>query len=130
MSGHTKTPHTSKSEIISVVVFGKKHKEFSINRAHEKKVMEWLQAISSGNEALIPADEIKVFKELDKKYGKVGVMVRGGRVKEGLTQKELARKLNMLQTHISEIERGKRMVGKNLAHKLAKVFNVDYHLFL
>lgn len=74
------------------------------------------------------ADE--VFKSLDKKYGKVGVTVRGLRMRDGLTQKELAHKLNVYRVHISQIEHGKRVVGKNLAQKLAEVFNTNYLLFL
>ncbi len=76
----------------------------------------------------IPADE--VFKDIDKKYGKVGAIIRGCRARDGLTQKQLARRLRIHQVHISQIENGKRVVGKKLAQKLAQVFNTDYRLFL
>ena len=42
---------------------------------------------------LIAAD--KVFKNLDKKYGKTGVTIRGLRIRDGLTQKDLAKKLTI-----------------------------------
>ena len=72
----------------------------------------------------------EIFKILDQKYGKVGTTIRGLRIRDGLTQKQLAHKLNIHQVHISQIERGKRVVGKKLAQKLAKVFRTDHRLFL
>jgi plasmid maintenance system antidote protein VapI len=33
-------------------------------------------------------------------------------------------------THISEMERGKRPIGKDMAKRLAKVFKVNYKVFL
>lgn len=77
---------------------------------------------------LIPASEI--FKDLHEKYWKVGSLVRGYRLRDGLTQKEWAKKLQIHQVHISQIENGKRVVGKNLAKKLSQTFNSDYRLFL
>ncbi len=56
--------------------------------------------------------------------------LRGARAKVGMTQKELAQKLNMAQSYISQIEQGKRQVNVSLAKKLAKIFNTDYRVFL
>jgi transcriptional regulator with XRE-family HTH domain len=80
------------------------------------------------NNSLILASD--AFKDLDAKYGKVGVAIRGFRLRDELTQKELAEKLAIKQTHVSEIENSKRTVGKAMAHKLAHLFNIDYRLFL
>ena len=127
MSEHMKTLHTS--ERISVTVHGKTPQEFTIARSNKNKLLALLRSLAAhDSEELIPADE--VFKEIDKKYGKVGATIRGMRLMEGLTQKELARKLGIHQVHISQMEHGKRTVGKNLARKLAKVFNTSYRLFL
>jgi len=65
-----------------------------------------------------------------KKYTEVGVMVRAGRFKAGLTQRELAAQLDILPHHISEMEHGKRAVSKKMAQKLGKIFNLDYRIFL
>jgi len=59
-----------------------------------------------------------------------GVSIRGGRAKEGLTQRQLAELTGIPQRHISEMENGKRPIGKELARKLAKALNVDYRVFL
>jgi plasmid maintenance system antidote protein VapI len=42
----------------------------------------------------------------------------------------LAEKIGARQNHISEIEQGKRAIGKVLAKSLAKVFNTNYKVFL
>ena len=59
-----------------------------------------------------------------------GVVLRGLRNRDDLTQTELAKKTGMLQSHISEMENGTRSIGKTTAKKLAQVFNTDYKVFL
>ncbi len=57
-------------------------------------------------------------------------MFRVSREKAGMTQEELALKLEMPQGNISQIESGKRGIGKTLAKKLSKIFHLDYRVFL
>ncbi len=59
-----------------------------------------------------------------------GVAIRGARGKEWLTQKQLAELTGIAQHHISEMENGKRPIGKETAKKLAKALNIDYRVFL
>jgi DNA-binding XRE family transcriptional regulator len=59
-----------------------------------------------------------------------GVVLRGLRYRDGLKQSELAEKIGINQSHISEMENGKRPIGKTTARKLAKVFKTSYKLFL
>jgi DNA-binding XRE family transcriptional regulator len=59
-----------------------------------------------------------------------GVALAGARHKEGLTQVQLARLSGIPQRHISEMEHGKRPIGKELAKKLAQVLKIDYRVFL
>lgn len=72
----------------------------------------------------------KLAKEELKKYSESGLMLRGCRYKAGLTQKELAKALDMSQHHISEMENGKRSIGKAMAKRLAAFFKTDYRVFL
>lgn len=62
--------------------------------------------------------------------GESAYMVKTSREMAEMTQVELAKRLRMAQGNISQIETGKRAVGKNLAKKLAKIFDVDYRVFL
>jgi len=59
-----------------------------------------------------------------------GSVLRGARSKEELTQTRLAELTGIPQRHISEMENGKRTIGKEAARKLAKALNTDYRVFL
>ncbi|HKY99943.1 MAG TPA: helix-turn-helix transcriptional regulator [Rhabdochlamydiaceae bacterium] len=72
----------------------------------------------------------EVFKEELEKYGDPGLMLSGCRHKAGLTQKELADAVGISQNHISEMENGKRTIGKVMALRFAKHFDTDYRKFL
>jgi DNA-binding XRE family transcriptional regulator len=76
----------------------------------------------------IPSDF--VFKELYEKYGKGGVVLQGLRESAGLTQAELAEKIGIRQTDVSQMEHEKRTIGKAMAIRLAKVLKTDYRVFL
>lgn len=59
-----------------------------------------------------------------------GKALAGARYKEGLTQVRLARMTGIPQRHISEMENGRRPIGKTLARKLAKALNISYQALL
>ncbi len=59
-----------------------------------------------------------------------GDILRGVRAREEMTQAELATEVGVKATHISEMERGKRPIGKDMAKRLAKVLKVNYKVFL
>jgi hypothetical protein len=59
-----------------------------------------------------------------------GICLLGARQKEGLTQKQLAALTGIPQRHISEIENGKRTVGKARAKVLGGALNISYRIFL
>ncbi len=48
------------------------------------------------------------------------VALRGGRYKEGLTQKQLAQATGIPQAHISRMENGKLAIGKERAKRLGQ----------
>lgn len=56
--------------------------------------------------------------------------LRAYRHREGLTQKRLAEVSGIPQHHISEMENGKRAVGKERAKRLAQALNCDYRQLL
>jgi DNA-binding XRE family transcriptional regulator len=59
-----------------------------------------------------------------------GVCLNSVRTTKGLTQAQLAELADIPQRHISEMERGKRGIGKDRALRLAKALDTDYRLFL
>ena len=59
------------------------------------------------------------------------IALRAYRTRENLTQKALAALTGIPQHHISEMENGKRPIGKERARKLAEALQVaDYRVFL
>ena len=59
-----------------------------------------------------------------------GVCLKGARNREGLTQRQLAELTGIPQRHISEMENGKRSIGKARAKVMAAKLNTDYRVFL
>lgn len=74
----------------------------------------------------IPASDIS--PELDTNPG--GVYLRGIRLREDMTQDELARLTGISRSNISAMEHGKRPIGKETAKRLAAVLHCDYRRFL
>ncbi len=60
----------------------------------------------------------------------IGKALAGSRYREGLTQIKLAELIGIPQRHISEMENGKRPIGKEMAKRLGKVLNISYKVFL
>ena len=59
-----------------------------------------------------------------------GSAIKGLRYREGLTQDQLAKKINVKRHHISEMENGKRPIGKEMAKRLSNALHTDYKVFL
>jgi len=70
------------------------------------------------------------FSDSIAKHSEGGLMLRGSRLKEKITQEDLADALGISQHHISEMENGKRTIGKEMAKRFAEFFNTDYRIFL
>lgn len=59
-----------------------------------------------------------------------GNILKGLRVREGLTQAQLSEKTGLNARHISEMEHGKRPIGKAMAKRLAAALGASYKMFL
>jgi DNA-binding XRE family transcriptional regulator len=94
-------------------------------------VLENVLALLPGREPGTEADEerlytvAEVFPDM-----KPRDILRGARYREGLTQAQLAALIGVKPSHISEMEKGKRPIGKDMAKRLAKVLNTSYQMFL
>ncbi len=96
-------------------------------RAHTRKLRTESQK-KEDDKPIIWGDD--VFKEWFGDIPKASVMLKGLRNREGLTQHELGETLGIPQTNISQMERGVRSIGKQLAKRFAAFFKTDYRLFL
>lgn len=60
----------------------------------------------------------------------IGKALSGARYRERLTQIQLAGLVGTPQRHISEMENGKRPIGREMAKRLGKALNIGYKAFL
>lgn len=72
----------------------------------------------------------ELFDEKIEAHSEQGLYLKGLRLRDGYTQEELGIMLGVLANNISAMERGRRKIGKAMAHKLSKVFKVKYQKFL
>lgn len=70
------------------------------------------------------------FKSVNKKYTKPGAILQGFRLRDELTQTQLAKKLGTSQPTVAAMESGDRSISKAMAKKLAALFDTDYKNFL
>ena len=114
----TKKPRTD-NEIITLTL--------RVHRCNASKIRDFARAVEETEKRTYSVDE--VFPEFIGREQQVAL--RGYRYREGLTQKQLARITGIPQRHISEMENGKRGVGKERAQKLAEALNVsDWRFFI
>jgi plasmid maintenance system antidote protein VapI len=74
-------------------------------------------------------DELYTFEEVFPEAHS-GMAVRGFRNRDGLSQEELAERLGITQTRVSEFENGRRRIGINMAKCLSAIFDIPYRAFL
>jgi|GEM_PF-635846 len=81
-----------------------------------------------------PEDETlsvqEVFGEYEKKFTKAGILLKGLRCRENMTQTEFAKKIHVSQANLSKMETGKRPIGKQIAKRIEECFHVNYRYFL
>jgi len=118
MSEHMKKPHT---ENVAMVTWHGAHYALPVRVIEKYRVKE-------ESKTHLSIDD--VFGELIDEHGEPGLLLKGLRHREGLSQIELAKILNISQTNLSAMENGRRPIGKELAKRIAANFEVDYRVFL
>ena len=114
MSELTKKHHTENLVPLSLMV----------HPANVASIKRYVKELESSSDS-IP------WREVAGRRGSVTASVlRGARGKEEMTQARLSELTGIPQRHISEMERGKRPIGKENARKLARALNTDYRVFL
>ena len=120
---------TAKKHLTSSIriIIGRQSLLFLVPKEKAKSVAELLSDYEREDEIVDATDVFPVLKDAQKRPG---TMLQGARLKEGLSQEQLARKLGISQANLSKMEIGSRSIGKKMARRLAKVLNVNYRLFL
>lgn len=111
---------------------GKEPLKFKLPVKAGQGLLNFLKAVHTQttdlSEESIPVSNI--FPELKDPQKRIGIIFRGIRSKNNLTQAEVAKRLGVDQSDVSKIERGKRSIGKALAKKIEKQFGIDYRRLL
>ena len=124
MQEHMKTPLT---EAVSMTFTGPvSMMETAIQAMQQLGFQEEQRNTTQNVEASIPWRESVYFKDMPFP----GSYLAGFRHREDMTQVELAERSGIPRRHISEMENGKRPIGKANAKKLADVLQIDPRLLL
>lgn len=127
MSAHMKARLTKQATYKVVIEMpGKTKKLTFVPAKHLQKLEDFLEKY--GESESISWEELA--KDRIAKYKKSGLALRGARYREGISQKELAKRTGVSQENISKMENGQRAVGEKVAKKLAKVLRIDFELLI
>jgi ribosome-binding protein aMBF1 (putative translation factor) len=129
MQAHTKKHLTESDELASVVfhIPNKGDSSITLTQADARHLLDLAQRMVSEGEGKVPWRETA---KAHLQQGDVALVVRAARKRAELTQQQLADKLGVPQSNVAAIETGKRDVGKDLAKRLAEIFETDYRMFL
>lgn len=119
MSGHTKKRHTDTNNDVIFMHHAGAAYRIPANVAEKYRV--------DTNECI---DTEEVFAKINKKYTKPGALLKGIRIRENLTQIQMAKKIKVTQSDISQMENGTRSIGRVIAKRIEKLFGVNYRVFL
>jgi DNA-binding transcriptional regulator YiaG len=97
-----------------------------VHRNNAPKIKEYARIIESEKETNYSVAE--VFPEYIGKEQQIAL--RAYRHRENLTQRQLAEMVGIPQRHVSEMENGKRPIGKEMAKRLSRILKTDYKTFL
>jgi ribosome-binding protein aMBF1 (putative translation factor) len=113
-----------------LAVVKKPRTELSIQGDRPGEIVDWLRKkyevtvlAADEDEAAIPVEETEYWREMEK--NRVGNLLAGARLKAGLTQEQLADKLEIRQNMVSDYERGRRAVSPEMARRFSSVLQVQ-----
>jgi ribosome-binding protein aMBF1 (putative translation factor) len=113
-----------------LAVVKKPRTELSIQGDRPGEIVDWLRKkyevtvlAADEDEAAIPVEETEYWREMEK--NRVGNLLAGARLKAGLTQEQLADKLEIRQNMVSDYERGRRAVSLEMARRFSSVLQVQ-----
>jgi ribosome-binding protein aMBF1 (putative translation factor) len=112
-----------------LAVVKKPRTELSIQGDRPGEIVDWLRKkyevtvlAMDEDDASIPVEETEFWKEMEK--NRVGNLLAGARLKAGLTQEQLADKLEIRQNMVSDYERGRRALSAEMARRFSAVLQI------
>ena len=117
-----------------LAVVKKPHIELSIHGERVAELVAWIKKkydvtvlADEPEDELVSIESTDYWKEMER--NRVGNLLAGARLKAGLTQAQLAKKLGIRQNMISDYERGRRTYSDAMAKRLSKTLKVkEQHL--
>jgi len=113
-----------------LAVVKKPRTELSIQGDRPGEIVDWLRKkyevtvlAKDEDEASIPVEETEFWREMEK--NRIGNLLAGARLKAGLTQEQLADKLEIRQNMVSDYERGRRALSPEMAKRFGSVLQVN-----
>ena len=107
----------------------KPHIELSIHGDQVDELLTWIKKkyditilAEEDKDAFLPIESTEFWKEMEK--NRVGNLLAGARLKAGLTQTQLAKRLGIRQNMVSDYERGRRAYSDSMAGRLSKTLHV------
>lgn len=131
MSARTRK-HRTESQMDKVLLYIKDGKDaYMIPRsvAREYRV-EPIKAEIIDINANDSMDAEEAMRILRRGESKACSLLKGLRYREGLTQVEFAKRIGITQANLSKLECGRRPIGRTIAKRIAKEFDVNYRSFL
>jgi ribosome-binding protein aMBF1 (putative translation factor) len=102
--------------------------EISLQGEKVDELIEWIRKkfevsiLSSDDSESVPVEETDFWKEMQS--NRVGNLLSAARLKENMSQSQLAEKLGIRQNMISDYERGKRRLSPAMAKRIAKILKI------
>lgn len=128
MSEHTKKHHIKAHSHGSTLYITHRHTTYAIPKNIANKYV--VEGDEPKKSKKAPSTIKSIFDKLDAKYTKAGSLLKGLRLREDLSQVVFAKKINVTQANLSNMEHGRRPIGKIIAKRIEKVFGTNYRYFL
>lgn len=129
MSEHMKKHPISAHGHGGALIISYHHATYAIpKKVAERYIVEAPKARQKKRDQSLSSEHL--FGALDKQYTKAGALLKGLRLREGLTQVEFAKRIAVTQANLSNMENGRRPIGKTVAKRIQKVFGANYRYFL
>ncbi len=108
--------------------------EISIHGEHIDELIAWIKKkydiailADEPDDEFVSIESTKYWQEMEK--NRIGNLLAGARLKAGLTQAQLAKKLDIRQNMVSDYEHGRRNYSDAMAKRLSKTLKVkEEHL--